>query len=128
MVIVRNPESRGGWLVIDLAVAVMILGLAMLPLAFSFNSEQKLLRANYNRAIAMEIVDGEMEVLRAGAWRKITEGEHDYAVNARAATNLPAGNFLTRRSTATLRLEWRPAKRTKGGSVSREMLLPKSEQ
>lgn len=128
MVIVRNQHSRAGWLVMDLAIAVMILGLATLPLAFSFNSEQKLLRANYNRAVAMEIVDGEMEILRAGVWRNILNGERDYATTARAATNLPAGKFVTTRDADRLRLEWRPSKRAKGGLVFREMTLPKLEQ
>ena len=126
--IARKHHSRAGWLVIDLAIAALILALATLPLAFSFNSEQKLLRANYNRVIAMEIVDGEMEILRAGGWRDILAAERDYATTARAATNLPAGKFVTTRGAERLRLEWRPAKRAKGGLVFREMTLPSSKQ
>jgi len=43
-----------------------IIAIALFPLAFSFAQEAKFLRACYNRAIATEIVDGEVEVLLAG--------------------------------------------------------------
>lgn len=124
MVLTRSIQSERGWLAMDLMVAIVILALAMIPLAFSFNSEQRLLRANYNQAIAMEIVDGEMEILRAGGWRRIADGEHDYKVSAGAATNLPPGRFVSLRTAQELRLEWRPDKRGKGGLVARAMRIP----
>lgn len=124
MVISHSERTnRAGWLALDLAVAIMILGLALLPLAFSFNSERKLLRAHYNQAIAMEIVDGEMEILRAGAWRKVLEGTNDYSVAALSATNLPPGKFQTIRAANQLRLEWRPVKLGKGGAVARQFVI-----
>jgi hypothetical protein len=125
MVIRRAQRTDGGWLSIELAVAIMILGLALIPLAFSFRGEEKLLRAHYNQAVAMEIVDGEMEILRAGRWREILAGEQAYAVKAASATNLPAGKFVTLRDPARLRLEWRPEKTGRGGLVFREMPLPR---
>lgn len=118
-----NRTSRAGWLALDLAVAIMVLGLALLPLAFSFHSERKLLRAHYNQAVAMEIVDGEMEILRAGAWRKIAEGTNDYATAALSGTNLPPGKFQTIRAAKTIRLEWTPTKRARGGTVVRESAI-----
>jgi hypothetical protein len=118
-----NRNSRAGWLVVDLAIAIFILGFALLPLAFSFNSERKLLRAHYNQAIAMEIVDGETEILRAGAWKKIADGTNDYSVAAVSATNLPPGKFQTIRASSRLRLEWSPIKRAHGGTIARELAI-----
>src|SRR5581483_8076670 len=97
-----------------------ILAGALLPVAFSIASEQKLAQIHYQRAIAMEIVDGEMETLAAGDWRGFTAGVHDYPVNAAAATNLPPGKFLLTVSPQSIRLEWRP-EAGKHGPVAREV-------
>jgi hypothetical protein len=119
MVITRRTQS--GWLVAELMVAVSIIAVAMIPLAFSFRAEQKLARAHYNQVVAMEIIDGEMELLHAGQWRVCLEGENEYKVTANAARNLPPGKFLVLRSNDLLRLEWRPVKRNSGGTVAREI-------
>ena len=58
----------------DLIVGMAILTLAIVPLAFSFVRERQLLRAEYFRSVAMEIVDGEMEILAAGEWRNFPDG------------------------------------------------------
>lgn len=118
------PLRSKGWLVAELLVAVAVLAIAMIPLAFSFRGEQKLVRAHYQKVIAMEIIDGEMEVLRAGEWRAYMEGEQEYRVTAAAATNLAAGKFLLTRSNRHLRLEWRSLKPGRGGSVTRQLLIP----
>src|SRR4051812_1122094 len=73
MVIVRS--RRGGWMVAELMMAISLLAVAMIPLAFSFRGEQKLARTHYHQVIAMEIVDGEMEFLQAGHWRNFPAGE-----------------------------------------------------
>jgi hypothetical protein len=74
----------------------------------------------------MEIVDGEMEFLHAGAWRNYLDGEQPYKISARAATNLPPGAFFLTRSTSGLRLEWRPTRKGSGGKIAREVALPKN--
>jgi len=56
--------------------------LAIMPLAFSYVRETRLLRAEYFRGVAMEIVDGEMEILAAGEWRDLPDGSQPYAVHA----------------------------------------------
>jgi hypothetical protein len=124
MVIARKAKRTQGWLVAELIVALSIMVIAMIPLAYSFRSEQKLVRAHYNQAVAMEIVDGEMELLRAGDWRNYLEGEHEYKVTANAATNLPPGVFFLSRTGAMVRLEWRPAKKRTGGVVARQLQMP----
>jgi len=63
-------KHQRGFLMVDLIVGMAILTLAIMPLAYSFVQERQSLRAEYFRAIAVEIVDGEMEVLAAGEWRE----------------------------------------------------------
>src|SRR4051812_9713818 len=95
-----NRSSRApnrGILLLDLAVGLGLLTAAMLPLAFSFAREARVMQAEYAHAVAMEIVDGEAEILAAGAGKDIPEGTEDYTVHLKAATKLPDGKFqLTR--------------------------------
>ena len=80
-------------------------------------------RRYYHRAVAMELVDGEFEILQAGEWRAFQPGIHDYAPRGHTATNLPPGRFLLTLQTNHLRLEWQPEKE-RGGPVIREANLP----
>jgi hypothetical protein len=123
MVILRSRARNGGWLVAELMVALIVIMIALIPLAFSFRSEQKLLRGQYNQAVAIEIIDGEMELLHAGDWREVLEGEHPYKVTANAATNLPPGEFFISRTGGVIRLEWRPAKKGVGGKIARDIII-----
>jgi hypothetical protein len=122
MVIRTGPSSRRrhGALITELLVAMALLVGALLPIAYSIASERRLARAQYQRAVAMEIVDGEMETLLAGEWRAFKPGRHDYPVHALAATNLPPGRFLLTLDADNLRLEWKPAVTRHGGPVVRE--------
>ena len=117
-----RPAQRG-MLLTEMVVAMAILLVAVLPLAYSIFSEQKLLRVYYYRAVAMEIVDGEMEALIAGEWRSFPEGVREYAVRANAATHLPPGQFRLTMSGQSLRLEWLPTSRHHGGAVARETIV-----
>ena len=123
MVICAARGEKRGWLVAELMFALAVIVIALIPLAFSFRAEQKLLRAHYNQAVAMEIIDGEMELLHAGDWREVLEGEHPYKVTANAATNLPTGGFFLSRTGKLVRLEWRPAKKNSGGKIARDVLI-----
>jgi len=107
----------------ELLVAIAMLVVAFLPLAYSITSERRLARASYQRAVAIELVDGEMEVLAAGGWRNFAVGIHEYPVRANAATNLPPGRFLLTVESSKLRLEWKPSVKRHGGSVVREVRL-----
>jgi hypothetical protein len=115
-----EPRRRAaGMVAFELVVAMGILATVMLPLAFSFVQEQRLARAYYFRAIAMEIVDGEMEVLRNGEWRAYSHGPQAYPVRAESAKNLPPGQFLLSINDDQVRLEWHPRKPGQGGTVTR---------
>jgi hypothetical protein len=125
MVIDQTKRTRG-WMVAELMFALSIIVIALMPLAFSFRAEQRLVRAHYNQVVAMEILDGEMEMLHAGGWRNYLDGEHPYKVTATSATNLPPGVFFLSRTGAMLRLEWRPAKKGAGGRIVREVQITPS--
>jgi hypothetical protein len=92
MVIRTQPDRarQTGALTTELLVALALLVGLLLPLAYSFVSERKLVRACYQRAVAMEIVDGE---------------------------------FLLTVEPNKIRLQWQPAAKRHGGTVTREALL-----
>jgi hypothetical protein len=108
---------------VEVLVAVALLIGTLFPLAYSFATERRLARSYYQRAVAMEIVDGEMEVLLAGEWRAFSPGTHDYTVHAGAATNLPPGRFILTLQSDKLRLRWLPALKDRGGPVVREAIV-----
>ena len=108
---------------VELLVAVALVIGGLFPLAYSVVSERRLARAYYNRAVAMEIVDGEMEMLLAGEWRVFPPGTQDYRVHADAATNLPPGRFILTVQPDKVRLRWQPALKDRGGPVTREAVL-----
>jgi hypothetical protein len=108
-------------LMTELMVAMAILVIAILPIGYSLISDARLLRANYRHAVAMEIVDGEMEILAAGEWRAFPEGTHPYPIHAAAAVNLPPGKFQLTRTGNHLRLEWKPDEAHGEGIVVREV-------
>jgi len=116
----HSTRRRCGALITEVVVAMGILTFAMLPLAFSIVREQKLTRAYFNRAIVMEIIDGEMEALMAGEWRAFMPGAQTYPVRAEAAKSLPAGKFVLTLDDERVRLEWLPEKSGRGGPVVRE--------
>ncbi len=110
-------------MMVDLFVGMAILAVAILPLAFSYTREARLLRAEYFRGVVMEIVDGEMEVLAAGEWRNFPEGAQSYTVHARSAANLPPGHFQFTRTGQHLRLEWTADQHQGIGPVVREVIV-----
>ena len=89
----RLQSRQSAALTTELLVAMALLITALLPFAYSFAAEKRLARSYYQRAVATEIVDGEMEVLVAGEWRSFKSGWQDYSVHAAAVTNLPPGKF-----------------------------------
>jgi hypothetical protein len=104
-------------------VALGLLAAVMLPISFSFLQEARACRAYYHQAVALEIIDGEMELLVAGERRAFQSGRQSYRVLATAATNLPPGEFLLTLREDAVRLEWIPKARGVGGTVVREVKL-----
>lgn len=120
----KRPSSRRGFLQVDLVAALAIFAIGMVPLAYSFARERQVLKIEYLRSVADEIVDGEMEILAAGAGRDFPDGSQIYPVHCRAAAALPPGHFEFSKTGKHLRLEWLPAARRGIGAVIRENTLP----
>lgn len=119
----RKFRRSRGFLEVDLAVGLAILALAVLPLGYTFVRERQVLRIEYQRAIANELVDGEMEILAAGAAKSLPEGAQNYPVHAQAANQLPPGHFQLTKTGNHLRLEWMPDARRGVPAVVRETNL-----
>ena len=117
----RWSSPAAGFLNLELVVAIAILAAVLLPLGGAWIYETKMLRAYYRDAVAMEILDGEMELLAAGEWRAFTAGSHELKPRARAVKNLPPGKFLLTKDDKRIRLEWRPER---GRQQAREVKLP----
>jgi hypothetical protein len=119
-------DRRQGFLSTDLMVGMAILGLALLPLSLTILPQQQVARTHYERAVLFELMDGELEVLQAGAWREFSAGTHLYQVKGKAVASLPDGTFLLKVGHDRLRLEWHPApsQKRKRAVVAREVDLP----
>jgi hypothetical protein len=113
-------SKTSGMLSTELMVAMAILIMAMMPLAFTFAQEQKLMRNSYRRAVAVELVDGEMEILLAGEWHHFNPGRQTYQLHGDAVKSLPPGKTTLTITGQHLRLEWQPDKKSSGGEVVRE--------
>jgi hypothetical protein len=120
----ETRQARRGFLQVDLAVALAILSIAILPLGYTFVRERELLKIEYQRSVANEIVDGEMEILAAGAGRNFPDGSQMYPVQSRAAAALPPGHFELIKAGNHLRLAWMPDARWGLGAVIRKTTMP----
>jgi hypothetical protein len=120
----KTNFKKQGMALFELLVAMGILVLVMIPISLSFIGERREFGIYYHRAIALEAVDGEMEILRAGEWRAFQEGAQPYAVNNPSAANLPPGRFVLTRQARHIRLQWLPATKNQGGIVTRETDVP----
>jgi hypothetical protein len=119
----RPPRRPRGFLEVDLVVGLAILTLAVVPLGYSFARERQVLKIEYCRSVANEIVDGEMEILVAGDGKNFPDGSQNYSVHANAAAKLPPGHFQLTKTGNHLRLEWNPDEKHGVGTVARETTL-----
>jgi hypothetical protein len=117
----HRRRLRRGYLMVDLLVALAILSLAIVPVGFSFAHERQVLKMEYCRSVANEIVDGEMEILAAGDWKNFPDGSQNYPVHARAAATLPPGRFQLTKTGNHLRLEWNSYEKHGVGAIVREV-------
>jgi len=103
-------SSERGMLMAEFSAAIAIFALVVFTSAAPAAMEQALVRRETSRAVAMEIVDGEMEILAAGAWRKYGVGTHEYAVPHASTKALPPGRFVLAVTDSKVSLEWHELK------------------
>ena len=111
--------NRLAFLQLDVAVAITVLALVFIPLSVSSSGDLDLARRHYFEAVALQLIDGEMDVLLAGERRKYTPGEHQIKPVGEAVQNLPEGEFVLTVHDQKLTLAWVPTKRAKWGRVER---------
>jgi hypothetical protein len=115
-----------GFLTTDAVVGLAIVCLVLIPLTMTLLPQQRVAKTYYERAVLLEILDGELEVLQAGAWRELNRGREVYQVRAEAERSLPNGSFTVELTESRIRLEWRAASRPNRDPliVTREVALP----
>ncbi len=106
-----DPSRWRRWpsiLMHDAICALAILAVTGIPLAMGIQAERLKLRQASERAIAMELIDGELELLHAGLWRTLGEGTHAaYNMHGEAAARL-GGDFVLTVADDRLTLTWNP--------------------
>jgi hypothetical protein len=115
----KSPSRQRGMLSTDFAIAIIILMVAVIPLMLLYVQEFRMARALYHRAAVMAVVDGEMEVLIAGAWKSLPEGTSMHELSQGIIQDLPPGILRATRTPTEIRLEWTPNERHRGGQVAR---------
>lgn len=117
-----RPFQRG-FLQMDLVMGMAILVIAVIPLGYASMQERRALRNEYSRAVIVEALDGEMEILAAGAGKNLPDGAQNFPVTARALDRVPPGHFQLTKSDRNLRLEWSADEPCGLGTVVRETTL-----
>ena len=120
--IIRLARRRA-FLQLDVAIALTVLALVFIPLSVSSSGGLDLARRHYFEAVALQLIDGEMDVLLAGERRKYTLGEYGITPVSEAVQNLPEGKFVLTVKQKQLTLTWVPTKRAKWGRVERVVQL-----
>lgn len=105
-------------MIIEVIVAIGIFSIAALPLMSSIVFVQNHLRGSYQRTVAMEAVDSELEILLAGEWREYQPGTQSFELHGDAVKNLPPGHAALTINGRHVRLEWTPDR--SGGKIIRE--------
>ena len=93
------------------------------PLGYSFAREWQALRIEYFHSVINELVDGEMEILAAGAAKNLPDGSRIYPVQSRAAASVPPGHFQLTKTGSHLRLGWSADEKCGISPVVRETTL-----
>ena len=119
---IRLARCRA-FLQLDVAIALSLLALVFIPLSVSSSGDLDLARRHYFEAVALQLIDGEMDVLLAGERRKYTLGEYGITPVGEAVQNLPEGKFVLTVQEQKLTLAWVPTKRAKWGRVERVVEL-----
>ena len=119
----KRPARCRAFLQLDVAIALTVLALVFIPLSVSSSGDLDLARRHYFEAVALQLIDGEMDVLLAGEHRKYIPGEHRIKPVGDAVQNLPEGEFVLSVQDEKLTLAWMPKKLAKWGRVERVVEL-----
>ena len=104
-------------------LAVSILMLLFIPFGVTSSGKLDLARRQHFEAVALQMIDGELDVLLAGERQKYPLGEHKITPPGEAVKTLPVGEFILIVKEKQLFLAWVPEKEAKWGRVEREVTL-----
>jgi len=121
--LMANRVKCGAFLATEAVVALGILTAVALPLAYGFLQAPRRIAADYRRTVLLELVDGEAEILAAGAGRVVSDGSHPWTLRGASVTNLPPGKIFFVRAGVKGRLEWRAQDERNGRPVIREFII-----
>jgi hypothetical protein len=119
----KSTRKQRGFLQIDMVAGIALLTIAIIPLGYSFAQERSALRRETSRAAIIELLDGEMEVLAAGAAKNLPDGAQDYPVTSPVLNGVPPGHFTLTKTGHNLELDWSPAEKCGIGTLTREAVL-----
>ena len=118
-----KSRRRNGFLQFDLVMGLAILIIAVIPVGYSFARERQALLTETRRCVINELVDGEIEILAAGAAKNLPDGPQALSVQSRSVTSLPPGHFQLAKSGNHLSLTWLPDGKCGLGAITREATL-----
>ena len=119
----RTRRARRGMLEMDLAAALALLALVIVPIGFAIQHERRFLHAEYARSAVAELVDGEAEILAAGAARPYPDGTQPYPVAGPTVMALPPGHFQLTKHGRQASLAWLPDAQSGVSTVTREFTV-----
>jgi hypothetical protein len=91
---------------IEVLVTIFVISIALFSFTTIINKNMLMIRNSYINSILIEIIDGEIHIIKAGGWRNIKEGFQPYKVESNSYSNLPPGHFITEKKTNTIQLRW----------------------
>ena len=122
-----RPQRRlAGYIQADLITAFAVISLTLLPLGYGYVHHRRLVRNATTRAVVLELIDSEMEVLAAGEHRAFAEGSRAYPLRGLAVRDLPPGECTVVKSNLPdsrihLTLAWTPTREGLLKPVQREI-------
>ena len=122
------PHSRrpAGALTIELVVAAAMLLTVFLPLGLGLVTQHRQARDLHLRAVIMQHLDGELEVLSAGGWRQLPAEGRRWELAPQPGALVPRGHFEAVAADGWLRVSWQPAPGQRGRTLQRETRLPEA--
>ena len=115
--------KRLAFIQMDVVLGIALLLLVFIPFSVTSSGELDLARRQQFQAVALQMIDGEMDVLLAGERQKYAAGEHTITPPGEAVQSLPEGKFVLTVGEKELTLAWTAVKQAKWGRVERVVKL-----
>lgn len=119
---------RRGGILMELLVALALLALVLLPLAGGFAGQRRMAKQLSQRLVLTELIDGEMEFIAAGRWRRFTEGTNTLEIEMPPGFLPPPGRTFVIRNVNHFKVVWEPETRLAIGRIERHWTAPVRQQ